>query len=136
MQMYSVVVSLHVITAVLGLGPLAALAVIASRSDTGEFPPQRATALLRIVTWSLVGILVTGVIMIAFTKGALGRTRWMMSSVILFVLLGFLLGQARRVLRRALGATPSVIPAALSRILWTMCAVVAAIVYLMEAKPM
>ena len=97
---------------------------------------QRATPLLRLVGWGLAGMLVTGVILVAFTKGALGQTPWMRASLVLFVLLGILFGYARRLLRRTMAATPSVIPAALSRILWTMCALVAAIIFLMEAKPL
>ncbi len=53
-------------------------------------------------------MLVTGVILIAFTKGAFGCTLWIRASLVLFVLLGLLLGYVQRLLRRAMAALPSV----------------------------
>jgi hypothetical protein len=136
MSTYSILVCLHVITAILGLGPLTALAVVTTGSSSAPFPPQRIASLLRIVGWSLLGLLLTGCVVIAMTHGALGDTRWMRVSFGLFVLLGFLHGQARRQLRQAQRATsPITLPRSLSRILWAMCVVVATITYLMEAKP-
>ena len=136
MNAYSSVVCLHVITAVLGLGPLTALAVVTTWPSSTPFPPERVTQLMRIVGWSLLGMFVTGAVIIAMTRGALGETPWMRASFALFLFLGFLHGMARRQLRRAQRATPFVLPAkSLSRILWAMCVLVATITYLMEAKP-
>jgi uncharacterized membrane protein len=95
---------------------------------------------MRLVTWSLVAVFATGAAVIALTHGALGETRWMKASFALFLLLGFLHGMARRQLRLAQQSdsipTASNLPGkALNRILWAMCAVVAAITWLMESKP-
>lgn len=79
---------------------------------------------------------VTGAIIIALTHGALGETGWMRTSFGLFLVLGALHGIARRQLRRIRAADgSSVSTKPLGRILWTMCGLVIAITYLMEAKP-
>jgi len=76
-------------------------------------------------------MLVTGAGLIAMTHGTLGDTGWMRMSFALFLFLGLLHGLATRQLRRGKRAMPPGAPAnSLSRILWTMCAVVAAIAYL------
>lgn len=134
--LYSAIVCLHVITAILGLGPLTGVAIATTGHSSELFPWDHLTRLMRIAGWSLVGMLVTGAGLIAMTHGALGDTGWMRVSFALFLFLGFLHGLAMRQLRRGRSATPPSTPAnSLSRILWTMCAVVAAIAYLMEAKP-
>jgi hypothetical protein len=56
MNIYSVFVYLHVITAVLGLGPLVAFAIVTTRPGVGAFPSQRAKHFLRLVAWSLAGM--------------------------------------------------------------------------------
>jgi hypothetical protein len=78
----------------------------------------------------------TGAILIAFTHGALGEMLWLRVSFGLFLLLGFLHGLARRQLKKARQSPATAFPSkALGQILWSMCAVTAAITYLMEAKP-
>lgn len=134
MNLYSTSVFLHVLAAILGLGPLTTLAVVSS-SSTPSMPVERFAQLLRVVGWSLAALLVTGMLIIAQTHGALGETGWVRMSVGLFLVLGALHGLVRRRLKRA-PDTPSVaLPRGLSPLLWTMCLLVAAITYLMEAKP-
>lgn len=139
MNVYSAFVFLHVAIAILGLGPLTTLAVVTtwpSARAMAPFPPERIAQLMRIVGWSMAGVVLTGIIIIALTRGALGHVIWMRVSVGLFVLLGFLHGRARRIVRQAAGAGSGVLSGkALGRIFWGMCAVVASITYLMEAKP-
>lgn len=135
MNLYSTSVFLHVLAAILGLGPLTTLAVISS-SPTPSMPVERFAQLLRIVGWSLGALLVTGVLIVAQTRGALGQTGWVRASFGLFVVLGALQGVVRRRLKSSRSAAPSgALPRGLSPLLWTMCALVAAITYLMEAKP-
>ena len=135
MNLYSTSVFLHVLAAILGLGPLAALAVVSS-SPAPSMPVERFAQLLRLVGWGLVAMLATGVLIVHQTHGALGQTGWVRVSLGLFVVLGALHGIVRRRLKRSRDATPSVaLPRALSPLLWAMCALVAAITYLMEAKP-
>lgn len=136
MSLYSTVVFLHVLTAILGLGPLTVLALAASGPSRTAFPLERFARVLRLVGWSLAGMFVTGAGIIAFTHGALGETGWMRASFALFVFLGFLHGMARRQIRIARKAGSATAPGpALGRLLWSMCIVVGAITYLMEAKP-
>jgi hypothetical protein len=135
MSLYSTLVFLHVLAAILGLGPLTALAVVSS-SPMPSLPVERFAQLLRVVGWGLVAMLVTGVLIVHQTHGALGRAGWVRLSFGLFVVLGVLHGIVRRRLKRSRDATPSVaLPRGLSPRLWAMCALVAAITYLMEAKP-
>jgi hypothetical protein len=135
MNLYSTLVSLHVLTAILGLGPLTALAFAASSPSPG-WSLAWFERLLRLVGWALGLMLVTGMLLIAQTHGALGRTGWMRVAVGLFLLLGALQGVVRRRVRRSRAATPDGgLPAGLAPLLWTMCGLVAAITYLMEAKP-
>ena len=138
--LYPTIVFLHVTTVILGLGPLTVLLLSTGRSDAETFSLPRTAQLLRIVGWSLPGILVTGAAIIALTHGALGETRWMRVSFFLFLLLGALHGFARRTLRKlqtassALSASSSSIRP-LRRIAWAMSALVVLITWLMEAKP-
>ena len=133
MNFYSLVVFLHVLTAILGLGPLTVLAIVSTGPATASFSLDRVTQFMRLVGWSLAGMFVTGAMAIAFTRGALGQTGWMRVSFGLFLLLGILHGLARRRIKKTREAHLPV--QGLSPLLWSMCAVVAAITYLMEAKP-
>jgi hypothetical protein len=136
MNLYSTVVSLHVVTAILGLGPLTVLAVVTALRPPAPAPLGLIGSLLRIVGWSLLGMFVSGAALIALTHGVLGETGWMRVSFALFLVLGFLHGQVRRQLRRAQQApSPAVLAKSLPRMLWAMCAMVATVTYLMEAKP-
>jgi len=136
MNFYSTVVSIHVVTAILGLGPLTVLAVVSSRPVAEGLPWDRVAQFLRLIGWSLAGMFVTGAVIVALTHGALGQTGWLRASVALFLLLGLLHGLTRRHIRRICGTPPPLTSIkTLSALLWTMCAVIAAITYLMEAKP-
>ena len=136
MNLYSTLVFLHVVTAILGLGPLTVLAVLSGGPASHPFPKERFNQLLRLVGWSLPIMFVTGAIIIALTRGALGDTGWMRVSFGLFLFLGFLHAMARRQVRRTQETSAPASPAKpLRLILWSMCIVTAAITYLMEAKP-
>lgn len=135
MNLYSLLVFMHVLTAILGLGPLTALA-IASSMPAPLLPPAWFAQLLRVVGWSLGAMLVTGILIVAQTHGVLGKTGWVRASFGLFLLLGALQGIVRRRVKRIAAATsPAVRARGLSPLLWTMCVLVGAITYLMEAKP-
>lgn len=134
MTLYSLLVSLHVITAILGLGPLTILALATSSGAPTSPPVERIAQLLRLTGWSLLAMFLTGAGLIALTHGELGKTGWVRVSFGLFLLLGALHGISRRRLSRARSATPPLAPV-LGALPWAMCAVVAAITYLMEAKP-
>lgn len=136
MNLYSTIVFLHVITAILGLGPLVVLAVVSTRPIPASFPWDRVAQFLRLVGWSLVGMFVTGAVIIAFTHGAFREAVWMRISFGLFLLLSALYGLARRELRKIRSASPlTPHTKSLNIILWGMCGMIVAITYLMEAKP-
>lgn len=135
MNLYSTSVFLHVLAAILGVGPLTTLAIVSS-SSTPSLPVEKFAQLLRIVGWSLGAMLVTGILIVAQTQGALGKSGWVRVSLGLFLVLGALHGVVRRRLKRSREAAPSsALPRGLSPLLWAMCGLVAAITYLMEAKP-
>ena len=135
MNLYPLLVGLHVITAILGLGPLLALAVLTTGPAAPPWPPARLGSLLRLAGWSLLVMLASGAGLIALTHGVLGETGWVRVSFALFLVLGFLHGQARRRFRQWTQAKEAPVAPALAPILWGMCALVAVITYLMEAKP-
>ncbi|MBX3024042.1 hypothetical protein KF840_03935 [bacterium] len=132
---YSTLVFLHVLAAILGLGPLTTLAV-ASSWPAPSMPAERFAQLLRVVGVSLGAMLATGVLLVQQTNGALGRTGWVRASLALFILLAVLHHIVRRRARRRQGGSPpAALPPGLRPLLWAMCALVAAITYLMTAKP-
>jgi hypothetical protein len=135
MNLYSTLVSLHVLAAILGLGPLTALALAASAASPG-WSLAWFERLLRVVGWSLGLLLVTGMLLVAQTHGALGRTGWLRAAFGLFLVLGALQGVVRRRVRRSRVAAPDgALPTGVAPLLWAMCGLVAAITWLMEAKP-
>lgn len=133
MTPYSLILSLHVVTAVLGLGPLAAILVLTPQ--VASFEARLLQRIMRVVIASLGLMLITGVALVALVHGAFGETWWLRLSVLLFFGLGFLHSRIRRTTR---GNAPLLGPEQLrrvNRICWIMCVDVAAIVYLMAAKP-
>jgi hypothetical protein len=145
MSAYTVVLSIHVIVALLGLGPLMALALLTRRpplpaTAPRPMPPEAALRaclrLLRLSQVSLGLMLGTGATLIAFTHGAFGHQRWMMVSGVLFVLLGGGAGATQHYFKKALTPSGSIIHVEWAhRFLLAMCVVVAAITWLMQAKP-
>lgn len=145
MNLYTLIVSLHVIVAILGLGPLLALAVLTGRppasADTPRPipPPPALRALLRLLRVSQVGLalmLATGIAMMVFVHGAFGRQIWMIASMVLFISLGAGSGISQRYLKRALTPAGSLLDIERAhRLFITMCAVVAVIAWLMKSKP-
>lgn len=134
MNPYSLLVSLHVISAILGLGPLFALTLVAS-SSSPAVPVAWLSRLSRVVIYGLGAMLVTGFLVIAQTHGAMARGGWVRVALGLFLVLCALQGLVSRRLRRARDGAPDQLPPGLGRLLWPMCGLVAAITWLMEAKP-
>jgi hypothetical protein len=144
MSVYSLVAALHVVVAILGVGPLAALTLMTRRppltpGGARPLPPEAALRaflrLLRLSQVSLGVMLATGAALIALVHGAYGHQRWMMLSVALFLLLGAGTGLVQRQLKRAL-AVADVLPVEQAhRMLVALCVLVVLIAWLMEAKP-
>ena len=145
MALYPFLVSIHVLVAVLGLGPLMALALLTKRPPLPEgtprpMPPEAAlrafTRLLRVSQAGLGLMLLTGVVLVAMTHGAYGRQAWMITSVVLFLLIGATTGIAQSNLKKAAGPQGAVAHIELThRLLLVASGFVAIIVWLMEAKP-
>lgn len=133
MSWYPFVVALHVLTAVLGIGPVAALALAAPSG--GSLAPDTARQLRRLATVaqpSLGVMLLTGIVLVAATRGAFASAWWLRISVLLFLVLGAAIGRLRSVLGKAeAGAAPASVRGSA----WVIAGLVAAIVVLMVAKP-
>jgi hypothetical protein len=131
----------HVIVAVLGLGPIASVAVVAGSARRGHRstsePAAWLSTLLRYSAVSLGAMLLTGVLMDLAMSGAFNRRWWFRAAALLVVATGALHAQARRAVRRGL-AEGDLGDAALRRVEWiayAMCALIAVATALMEVKP-
>jgi len=134
MNTYSIILDLHVITAILGLGPLAAVTILTGAGSSPQ--PLALRRIMRLVIWSLAVMLVTGAALVGMAHGALGNAWWWLRiSIILFLLAGFLHSRVNRLLKNAGAAIEAVPMGRIHRNLRVMCVCVAAIAYLMQAKP-
>lgn len=145
MALYPFLVSLHVIVAVLGLGPLLALALLTKRpplpaGTPRPMPPEAALrAFARALRLSQAGLglmLLTGIVLVAMTHGVFGRQAWMITSVILFLLLGAATGIAQSNLKKALNPPGEITHVERAhQFLLGSCGLVTVIVWLMQTKP-
>lgn len=129
MSTYAVVLAIHVIVAVLGAGGVAAVAIVAS---TARRSPGAAASLPALLRWSAASLgvmFLSGAALEWTVGGAYHESGWFRGSVVLLVATGALNALARRALRRG---DPVV---RVERLAYGMCALVAAIVVLMEVKP-
>jgi len=140
-RLFLPILVLHVVIAVLGLGSIVSVAVVAAttrRAGLGLVQVSTWLApLLRFSAGSLGGLLATGILMDAAAGGAFHGQWWFRGSAVLLVVTGALHGQARRVLGRALGRDAGADAAlrAVERLAYGMSALIAAIAALMEVKP-
>src|SRR5713101_1034028 len=96
----------HVLVAVLGLGSVVSIAIIAaparkSRRDSAEALPW-LVPLLRYSAFSLGAMLATGILLDVAAKGAFHESWWFRGSALLLVATSALNGQARRTIRLSL----------------------------------
>jgi len=140
--LYAVAVVVHVLAAVLAVGLVGAIPLTArlGRASDGAMAGSEKVlgTLLRAVQVGLVVILLTGGLLDLSAAGAFHRTGWFRVAIAIFVVLGGSLGRARAALRRGF-APGGVRENALARVErwgWTMCALVAVIVILMQMKPL
>ena len=130
---------LHVVVAVLGLGSILSVALVAATSRRAG--PTEVSAwlapLLRFSAISLGAMLVTGVLMDVTVGGAFHDWWWFRGSVLLLVLTGVLHARARLIVGRGLGPETERDAAlrSIERLAYSMSALIAAITVLMEAKP-
>ena len=140
-SLYTPVLVVHVLVAVLGLGLIASVAVVAATARKVGRGSTDISAwlgpLLRYSAFSLAAMLVTGVLLDIVTGGAFHEAWWFRGSALLLVVTGVLHAQARRVVRLRLAKEDSgdVVLRRVERIACGMCALIAAITVLMEVKP-
>ncbi len=129
-----ILLSLHAVTAVLGLGPIVALALLASRRT----PPEIAKALVffsRLIQWALLVMLATGLWLSLLSGWAVLRQPWMHVSLTLYLVAGALLGLNGPKLRRAVADSTAGDLSRVRRFALISCALVGGIVVLMVVKP-
>ncbi len=124
MSIYGVVLGVHVVVAILGVGQLAAVAVVSGTAD-----PRTIISLTRNARLSLLVMFLTGAAL-DFTSGGLFHERlWFRGSALLLLLTGVLIWRAQKAARAAQ-------PNRVRGMAWAMCGMVAVITVLMELKPL
>src|SRR3981081_366476 len=127
-SLYPVALSIHVATAILGLGQVAGIAILAS-SGPADAPVATATwtalgRLARGTTWSLALMLLSGALIDYSVGGGYHEAWWFRLSFFLLLVLGAINGRTRRALRKRESARPL---QAVVRGAWSMCAIIAVI---------
>ena len=131
----------HVLVAVLGLGSVVSIAIVAAlarrgRRDSAEVLPW-LIPLLRYSAFSLAAMLATGILLDLAAKGAFHGSWWFRGSALLLVATGALHGQARRTVRLSFAekANSDAVLRRVERLAFTMSILIAGISMLMEVKP-
>jgi hypothetical protein len=140
-NLYTAILVVHVLVAVLGIGSIASIAIVAGMArKAGRGWTEVAGTLgplLRYSAFSLAAMLVTGVLLDLATGGAFRRSWWFRGSGLLLLATGALHGMARRTVRRGPAKDEGSAPQLrrIAGIAYGMCALIAAITVLMEVKP-
>jgi hypothetical protein len=139
MVLFAAAFALHVLAAILGVGPVVAIAIVSSRGPTtGELAIDRRDLLAPLSRWVSVAfalMLLTGVLLDIGAGGSFHETGWFRASGLLLIIAGVLNGVARRRLRRNDSVAPSEGIRLVARTSWWMCAIVAVITLLMTLRP-
>lgn len=141
MNVYLVALVTHVLVAILGLGSVVSVALMAAtvrRAGRGAAEASMwIRPLLRLSAFSLAGMLVTGVTMISVAGGGFHRAWWLRLSMLLLVATGALHALARRALKAEPASDHDARLALqrVERIAYAMSLLIATITVLMELKP-
>ncbi|HMJ63373.1 MAG TPA: hypothetical protein VK493_16505, partial [Bryobacteraceae bacterium] len=99
-HLYASLLVIHVIVAVLGVGSIASVAIVAATGRRAGHPSTQVlvtiTPLLRYTVFSLAAMLVTGILLDLVAHGAFHESWWFRGSALLLVATGALHGFARR----------------------------------------
>jgi hypothetical protein len=137
--LYIPVLVAHTVIAVLGVGSIPAVALVAATARRAGPGSRDMSAwlgpLLRYSAFSLAAMLVTGVLLDFAAGGAFHEAWWFRGSALLLVATGVLHARARRAVRLGLANDADVVLRRVERIAYGMCALIAAIIVLMELKP-
>jgi uncharacterized membrane protein len=140
-RLFIPILVLHVVVAVVGLGSILSVALVAAASRRAGGAPADVAAwlapLLRFSAMSLGVMLLTGILMDVAAGGVFHDQWWFRGSALLLVLTGALHGRARRIAGRGLGpeARRDAALLGIERLAYSMSALIAAIAVLMEVKP-
>ena len=141
LYLYVTSIAIHVVVAVLAIGVVGAVPLVARlarKGDTLSSPDRVLGALLRVMQLGFFAMLLTGILLDVSMDGAFHRTTWFRASVAVLAVIGFSHARARLALRKgfAPGGGREVALAKVERWGWTMCAAVAVITLLMQVKPL
>ena|SRR5258706_7425273 len=136
--MYALAISIHIVTAILGLGQIAGIAIVTS-STSVQAPAATGTwtALQRLVRgsrWSLVIMLLSGVLLEYASGGAFHDAWWFRLSFLSLLVLGAINGRMGRTIRKRESVGDERTLRGVARSAWMMCAITAFIAILMEVK--
>jgi hypothetical protein len=140
-SLYTPSLVLHVVVAVLGLGSIASIAIVAGSARRAGRGPEMVlpwlSPLLRFSAFSLGAMLVTGILLDLAAKGAFHDLWWFRGSALLLVAAGALHGGMRRTVRLGLAkqTEPDAVLSRVERLAYAICTLIAAITLLMEVKP-
>ena len=142
-NLYTYLLVAHVLVAVLGLGSVAAVAIVAAtarRVERGSTGAQMGAlkwlgSLLRYSTFSIPAMMGTGMLLNLTVAGAFSATWWFRGSILLFVATGVLQALARRAVRQGNANENGGALRRVERLAYGMCALIAVITVLMEVKP-
>ena len=138
MTIHAIALSVHILTAILGLGQIAAMTslVSAPAESTGGAPPWRALQRLATTSsWSLAVMLLSGLALEYSVGWGYHGFWWFRLSFLGLLALGAILGRTRRTIRKNASSTDGRALQGVRRAVWAMCALVAIITVLMVAKP-
>jgi hypothetical protein len=136
MSFFIAALVVHVLAAVLGVGPVAFMAIVGSRpAITLESAIERREVLVALSRW--VSIACALMLLSGLVLGASGlhEMAWYRASVLLLVAVGALNGVVRRKLRKTEAAATAQSLRFVARASWAMCAIVGAITVLMTLRP-
>jgi hypothetical protein len=139
--LYQSLLATHALAAVLGLGSIASVAIVASKARRAGRGLTEVSIwlgpLLRYSALGLAAMLVTGVLLDLIVSGAFSGTWWFRGSALLLLATGALHGRARRAVRKGLSEEGGKEFALrrVERMAYGMCALIAVITVLMEVKP-
>ena len=139
MTLYQLTISIHVVTAILGIGQIAGIAVLAS-SGAAQAPVGVGTwtalqRLARGTTWSIVIMLLSGALLEYASGGTYHEEWWFRLSFVCVLLLGAINGRSQRALRKRESVGGEQTLKGVVRSAWIMCAITAVVAVLMEVKP-
>jgi hypothetical protein len=139
MSPFAIALTIHVLAAILGLGPVVAMAFMSARRPAAASLADELRALmLRLSTWTSLGLgllLFSGVLIEAASGGSFHGKWWFRLSFLLLIVLGALNGQTRRRLRRLDTARAADALRTVSVLVWSMLALIAVVTILMINRP-